>query len=123
MMTSQPSFYQDPFDNAFPQCSQQAGLDSGGWALVTSGDNMGKLYMHWVRVAETLRLRPELGHCPTAIASSLRVLPWAAGPARQQPCPKEACMLLGQGNRLSRQDGPLPITANRPASSQASLLK
>lgn len=32
-------------------------------------------------------------------------------------------MLLGQGNRLSRQDGPLPITANHPASSQASWLK
>ena len=95
MMTSQPSFYQDPFDNAFPQCSQQAGLDSGGWALVTSGDNLGKLYMHWVRVAETLRLRPELGHCPTAIASSLRVLPWAAGPARQQPCPRHGSRGVG----------------------------
>ena len=53
VMTGQPSFYQDPFDNAFPQCSQQAGLDSGRWALVTSGDNMGKLYTHWARVAET----------------------------------------------------------------------
>lgn len=43
--------------------------------------------------------------------------------ARHQPCPKEACMLLGQGNRLSRQDGPLPIIANQLASSQASWLK
>lgn len=42
MMTGQSSFYQDPFDNAFPQCLQQAGLDSGGWVLVTSGDNKGK---------------------------------------------------------------------------------
>lgn len=43
--------------------------------------------------------------------------------AGQQPCPKEACMLLGQGSRLSRQDGSLPIAANQPASFQASLLK
>ena len=32
-------------------------------------------------------------------------------------------MLLGQGNRLGRQDGSLPIAANQPASFQVSLLR
>ena len=110
VMTGQPSFYQDPFDNAFPQCSQQAGLDSGRWALVTSGDNMGKLYTHWARVAETLRLRPKLWASPHSYSKH------PENPAKGSwPCPsaaltpfmavKEWAALLTQGTLCASLSG------------------
>lgn len=51
--------------------------------------------MHWAHVAETLRLRPRLWAHPMATASTLRVLPWAAGPALQQPCPSHGSRGVG----------------------------
>lgn len=80
----------------------------GRWSPLET--NMGKLYMHWAPGrGDPEALRPELGHCPMAVASTLRVLPWAAGPARQQPCPVMAvegwAALLTQGTLCASLSG------------------